>query len=243
MKALVLLHGWGMNPAAFDALHARLAPHYDLHVPALPGYAASPRCEPYTLGSLVSAVAASAPERCAVAGWSLGGQVALAWARALPHQVERVALIATTPCFVQRSDWSCGLAADVFEAFAAGLNQSRKTTVNRFISLQAQGDAKAKYVSQQLRAALERCAEPDAGTLNDSLNVLRVTDLRSDIAKIGQDVLVMHGERDRLVPVGAAEYLNRALPHGRLVSLRGAGHALCVSEPSRVGHLMHEFFG
>jgi pimeloyl-[acyl-carrier protein] methyl ester esterase len=243
VKALVLLHGWGMNPAAFDALHARLAPHYDVSVPALPGYAASPRCEPYTLTSLVNAVAAAAPERCAVAGWSLGGQVALAWARALPHQVERLALIATTPCFVQRSDWSFALAAEVFDAFAAGLHHSCKTTINRFISLQAQGDAKAKYVAQQLRSSLERCAEPDVETLNESLNVLRVTDLRSDIAEIGQHVLVMHGERDRLVPVGAAEYLNRALPRSRLVPLRGAGHALCVSEPGQVGHLMHEFFG
>ncbi|HUP95277.1 MAG TPA: alpha/beta fold hydrolase [Burkholderiales bacterium] len=243
MKALVLLHGWGMNPAAFDALHARLAPHYEVYVPALPGYAASPRCEPYTLPGLVNAVAAAAPERCAVAGWSLGGQVALAWARALPRQVERLALIATTPCFVRRRDWSFAPAAHVFDAFAAGLHHSCKTTVRRFISLQAQGDAKAKYVAQQLRASLERCAEPSAETLNESLNVLRVTDLRSDLAAIEQEVLVMHGEHDMLVPVEAAEYLNRALPRGRLVSVRGAGHALCVSEPGQTGRLMQEFFG
>lgn len=243
MKALVLLHGWGMNPAAFDALHAHLAPHYELYMPALPGYAASPRCEPYTLPGLVNALAAAAPERCAVAGWSLGGQIALAWAHALPRQVERLALIATTPCFVRRSDWSFALAAEVFDGFAAGLNHSCKTTIRRFISLQAQGDAKAKYVAQQLRASLERCAEPRLETLSDSLNVLRVTDLRRDLAAIGQDVLVMHGERDSLVPVGAAEYLNHALPRSRLVSVRGAGHALCVSEPDQVGNLMQEFFG
>ena len=243
MKALVLLHGWGMNPAAFDALHARLAPNYEVYVPALPGYAASPRCEPYTLAGLVNAVAAAAPERCAVAGWSLGGQVALAWAHALPHQVEHLALIATTPCFVQRSDWSFALEAEVFDDFAAGLHHSCKTTIRRFISLQAQGDARAKYVAQQLRASLERCAEPDVETLNDSLDVLRVTDLRSDLAAIGQDVLVMHGERDSLVPVGAAEYLNHALPRSHLVSVRGAGHAPCVSEPDQIGHLMQEFLG
>jgi pimeloyl-ACP methyl ester carboxylesterase len=79
--------------------------------------------------------------------------------------------------------------------------------------------------------------------LNDSLNVLQVTDLRSDLAAIGQHVLVMHGESDSLVPVAAAEFLTRALPRSRLVSLRGAGHALCVSEPDQVGRLMQEFFG
>lgn len=243
MNALVLLHGWGMNPAAFEALHARLVQRYDVRVPALPGYAESPRCDPYTLPGIVDAVAAASPERCAVVGWSLGGQVALAWARAKPTQVERLALIGTTPCFVQRSDWSFALAVEVFETFAAELREDCKTAIRRFISLQAQGDANSKYVAQQLRSSFERCAAPSAETLNESLNVLRVTDLRGDISAIEQEVLVMHGERDMLVPVDAAEYLSRALPRGRLVSLRGAAHAPFVSESDRVGNLMQEFFG
>ena len=243
MKALVLLHGWGMNPAAFDALHARLVPRYHVHVLPLSGYAGAPRCDPYALPGIVDAVAAASPGRCAVVGWSLGGQVALAWARAKPTQVERMVLIGTTPCFVQRGDWACALAAEVFDAFAAGLHQDCNTTLRRFISLQSQGDARAKYVAQQLRSSLERCPEPSAETLHESLNVLRATDLRSDLAAIEREALVMHGERDMLVPVEAAHYLNRALPRSRLVLLRGAAHAPFVSEPDQVGNLVQEFLG
>ena len=103
MKAVVLLHGWGMNPGVFGELRERLSVRFNVQAPALPGYGGSSPCEPYTPERLAAELAAAAPEHCFVAGWSMGGQVALAWARAMPQQVEGVVLLGATPCFVQRS--------------------------------------------------------------------------------------------------------------------------------------------
>ena len=66
---VVLLHGWGSSARVWDELATRLGPRLRVHAPDLPGYGAAPLCTPYTLETLVDAVARSAPRRCAVAGW------------------------------------------------------------------------------------------------------------------------------------------------------------------------------
>ena len=53
MKTIVLLHGWGMNPAVFGELATHLARDHSLCTPALPGYGASSPCDPYTLDEIV----------------------------------------------------------------------------------------------------------------------------------------------------------------------------------------------
>jgi len=241
LKALVLLHGWAMNPAVFSTLSERLSQRFEVHTPPMPGYFGSAKCEPYTLERLVEAIAATSPKRCSVVGWSLGGQVALAWAQARPQQLDRVALIATTPCFVERNDWRAALAAQVFDTFAADLNVSGAATIKRFITLQAKGDSKARHVSRTLRGALDSAGVISTQVLRESLDVLRTTDLRSDLASIPHDALVMHGECDTLVPTAAAEYLAENLPRAEFALLRGAAHAPFVSCADEVAQLTEAF--
>ncbi|HXF67801.1 MAG TPA: alpha/beta fold hydrolase, partial [Burkholderiales bacterium] len=137
VRDVVFLHGWGQDAGVWDDLAARLAPRFRAHAPDLPGYGAAAGRSPCTLEAMAEAVAHGAPRRCHVVGWSLGGQVALLWARRAPHQVERLALIATTPCFTQRPGWSCALAAEEVRDFARALAADRAGTLARFAALQA----------------------------------------------------------------------------------------------------------
>ena len=242
MKTIVLLHGWGMNPGVFEALACTLAPHYAIEAPALPGYCGSPRCEPYTVEALTASIAERAPARCLVAGWSMGGQIALAWAHARPHQVEAIALLATTPCFVQREDWSEGLESAVFQQFVESLECDREGTLNRFLALQAHGDETAQAVLRALRAACAGEALPGTRTLRQGLELLQNTDLRDVLCDVTQDALVVHGERDSLAPLAAARHCGRALHRGRLAVGPGAAHAPFLSDPAIVSRTMLEFF-
>jgi pimeloyl-[acyl-carrier protein] methyl ester esterase len=244
LKALVLLHGWGMSPAVFDGLGTRLSTRYEVQPVRLPGYDDG-ACEPYELERIARHVAAAAPERCFVAGWSLGGEIAIAWARAEPQQIERMALIATTPCFVQRDGWSHAVEACVLQEFASALHRDAAGTLKRFAALQAHGDVAAKRVATALRACVA-CSGgdsiPDNRTLQRGLDVLIDTDLRAVLHEIGTEALVIHGERDALVPLAAAEYLASRLPRGRLAIVPGAAHAPFVSDAQTVADLMVEFF-
>lgn len=238
-KSVVLLHGWGSGAAVWREMAAQLAPRAVAHAPDLPGYGAAPACAPYTLEGIAAAVARSAPKRCHVVGWSLGGQVALAWARNAPRQVARIALIAATPCFARRAGWPHAITAEALAGFSRGLAAERAGTLRRFMSLQARGDEKARQVARQLRAAHAATA-PEA--LEGGLRILSETDMREALGSIRQPVLVVHGDRDSLVPLAAGEFLSRRLLDARLLVLRGAGHAPFLSKPEETSAAVLEFF-
>jgi pimeloyl-[acyl-carrier protein] methyl ester esterase len=242
MNSVVMLHGWGMNGSVFDGLLRHLAPGGAVNTPDLPGYAASDPCAPPTLEKIAERISASAPRRCYVVGWSLGGLIALTWARSRPQQVERLALIAATPCFVQRQDWTFAMEQIVFDAFAGALRRDRVGTLERFVSLQAQGDDSARATMHDLRAALRARAAPAVDVLEQGLSILRESDLRPVLRAVEQQALVVHGEHDRLVPRAAAEYLAHTLPRAKLAVVPGAAHAPFISQTERVSGLIREFF-
>jgi pimeloyl-[acyl-carrier protein] methyl ester esterase len=239
MRSLVLLHGWGMTPRVFDTLSARLQSRYAVHTPVL---MSDEQREPFTLESFVQRVSAAAPERCGVLGWSLGGQLALRWARAMPQQVEAVALIDTTPSFVQRDGWMHAVEPGVFQSFAEGLAGDREATLKRFTSLQAQGESHIKAAALALRECLASESQVSTPTLQRGLSLLVDTDLRNKLRDIDQDALVIHGECDRLVPIGAGEYLAKTLKRGRMKVIAGAAHAPFITQPAAVAQAVEEFF-
>lgn len=239
---VVLLHGWGMHGAIWSELMPELAPRYRVHAVDLPGYGASPVCAPYALERIASELALQMPHPCAVCGWSLGGQAALAWARGAPQQVKQLALIATTPCFAQRDDWPHAVEPHVLHEFAQEVAVNVDSTLKRFFSLQARGDAKAGQVARRLRETLSTRGRPSAQVLQQGLEMLLVMDLRSQLYSITQSTLVVHGDRDRLTPLAAGEYLSRMIPDARLAVVHGAAHAPFVSKPKAVSALLAEFF-
>jgi pimeloyl-[acyl-carrier protein] methyl ester esterase len=239
---LVMLHGWGTGASTFEELSQHLSLQFEVSAPDLPGYGASLPCEPYTLEEVAACIAAHAPAHCFVVGWSLGAQVALEWARAKPAQVERLALMGATPCFVQRSDWPCAMEPEVFDDFSSALTQEPDATLARFAALQALGDAEAKRVTRTLRQALAGRPLPQLEVLAEGLHMLRETDLRTRLASVGQPALVLQGECDRLVPGAAGAYLARMLGDGTLSTVAGAAHAPFVSNVRGVAHTLSEFF-
>jgi pimeloyl-[acyl-carrier protein] methyl ester esterase len=237
---LVLLHGWGAGAGIWREFAQRLARRFRVHALDLPGYGAQPACIPYTLDTLVDRVACLAPRRCGVIGWSLGGQVALAWARRAPRQVQRLALIGATPSFTRRPGWSCATAPEVLEEFGNLLTADRAGTLARFSSVQARGDARARRVAGVLRRLNE--SDTPIGALLSGLAILSGADQRRDLRRIRQPALVLHGARDRIVPAAAGRRLAAALPHARFQHMRGCAHAPFLSQPARVALLLREFF-
>jgi pimeloyl-[acyl-carrier protein] methyl ester esterase len=204
----------------------------------LPGYAGAAEPASGGIDTLARAVAAAAPERCAVLGWSLGAQVALAWARSAPRQVERLVLIGATPSFVRRDDWGAAVDSHVLHEFCVELASDPARTLNRFILLQARGDAAERELARALRTHV---AQANERVLRHGLLTLRDTDLRRTLREVSQETLLVHGERDTLVPLEAAEYLASRLPRAALSVFGAASHAPFVTRTAEVARLIRAF--
>lgn len=229
---LVLLHGWGSHGGVWDELASCLGADFSLQVPDLHGVVPDmPHC---TIEQWIDRLSGALPDRCAVVGWSLGGQLALSWARHRPRQVTRLVLLATTPRFVNAPDWPHGMAVADFEAFSSALQADPAATLRRFRLLQAQADGDSRAVVRRLDIATASRPMPAPDVLERTLDWLRTTDLRKVLPDIAQPALVLHGAQDRLVSPAAAEFLAARLPRARLELLDGVAHAPFVSAPEFV---------
>ncbi|HYR05793.1 MAG TPA: pimeloyl-ACP methyl ester esterase BioH [Gallionella sp.] len=246
---LLLIHGWGMHGGMWGGVAEQLAGHFRVLAVDLPGHGHSavnsewrvvsgkqithlPLTIHYLpLDDIVDQLSAQFDEPLAVCGWSLGGQIAMRWAMRYPQQISRLALVASTPCFVRRPGWDYGMAEETLAEFAAALQQDYALTLRRFLTLQVRGSERERELLTVLRSALLSRDEPDMGALQTGLEILRDCDLRDALPGIAQPALVVCGERDTLTPPEAAHYLSAQLPDARLAAIKGAAHAPFMSHP------------
>lgn len=234
---VVLLHGWSLNLRVWDGLVRQLAQRFRVIAIDLPGHGRSdwdPRATtPAAQAWRVHETLAPLTERYALLGWSLGGQLALDLAAALPAGIERLALIATTPRFLAGPNWRCGTPRPLLARLAHRLHSEGERAVNDFLQLQARGSAPhtAARVAAQLRAALtlHGTARPEA--LMSGLVRLRDGDLRPALSLVRVPALVVAGQRDRIVRPAASRALAAALPQAHYVEVAGAAHAPFLSHP------------
>lgn len=264
---LLLIHGWGMHGGMWKSVAERLARHFNVYAVDLPGHgysagsknpsglslskpeqASGLQFDQLTangseslLDTIVDQLSGQFDEPLTVCGWSLGGQVALRWALRHPQQVERLVMVASTPCFVRLDDWKYALSVEILEEFAVNLQHHYSLTLKRFLSLQVRGSEQEREMLAVLRDDLFSRGEPDMNALQAGLEILRSSDQRSALRDVQQPVLVLAGERDTLIPHQASQYLASQIPAGRLAMIKGAAHAPFLSHQDEFVGLILNF--
>jgi pimeloyl-[acyl-carrier protein] methyl ester esterase len=234
---IVLLHGWSLNLRVWDGVVRELAPRFRLITIDLPGHgrsdwdarAATPAAQAWRVHETVARLS----ERYALLGWSLGGQLALDLAAALPAGIERLVLIATTPKFLAGPNWRCGTPRPLLARLAHRLHSEGERAVQDFLGQLVRGSAPgtAARVLAKLRRALSThgAARPEA--LMSGLARLRDGDQRRALPMVRVPALVVAGQRDRIIRPAASRALAHALPQARYVEVAGAAHAPFLSHP------------
>ncbi|MDA1107287.1 MAG: pimeloyl-ACP methyl ester esterase BioH [Proteobacteria bacterium] len=227
---LVLLHGWGLHSGVWDETAAALAENFRVTWIDLPGHGRSPWLSGHSsLTTLTQQLLDSAPPHAIWLGWSLGGIIALQLAAQHPERVNKLVLVASTPKFVNAPDWEHGVAADTLDEFVRALASDYRSCIKRFLALQLRGSAHAAQTLRRLDAIAFRYGEPDRRALSAGLELLRDSDLRSELGGITCPSLVIAGERDTLTPPDAQRYLAAHLPQAHLSVIPRAGHAPFLS--------------
>jgi 2-succinyl-6-hydroxy-2,4-cyclohexadiene-1-carboxylate synthase len=117
-ESVVLLHGFGGTRRAWDDVALRLErKRYRVHAPDLPGHGAEAAWPPpITFEACVEHALSQAPPRFLLAGYSLGGRVALHVALAAPERVSALALISCSPGIEDPSEREARRASDALLA-------------------------------------------------------------------------------------------------------------------------------
>ena len=229
---LVMLHGWAMHGGLFASLVPALARRYQVAVVDLPGHGFSATVEPYTIDAVVDALAqrfGRETQPLTVLGWSLGGMIAMRWARSHPARVSRLILVSTTPRFVAAADWPHAMAAATLARFGDELRAAYRPALLRFLALQVQGGDAGRAALAELRRAMFARGEPMEAAMAAALSLLASTDLRTEVGAIETPALIVSGDRDTLTPSGASRWLADALPDARHIEINGAAHAPFLS--------------
>jgi len=239
---LFLLHGWGLHGGVWDALLPELTPHFRVTRVDLPGHGRS-RSQPLSpeLKEAAEAVLAAAPPEAVWLGWSLGGLIAMRAALDAPARIPALVVANATPRCTAGPDWAHGMSPETLAGFAAGLAADYRGTLQRFLSLQVQGDEAARESLRRLRESLYARGEPDRSALSVGLGLLKHSDLRAELASIRQPTLVIAGGYDRLTPPQASEHLARAIPGARLRIFPRSGHAPFLSHPREFAAAVVDF--
>jgi pimeloyl-[acyl-carrier protein] methyl ester esterase len=238
---LILLHGWAMHSGIFAPLIKQLENDFTLHLVDLPGHGYARELNmPDSVNALCNALSNKLPSGIYL-GWSLGGLLAMQMAARFANKVEGLIALCTTPCFVQRNDWSAGMLPSVFEQFAAGLQQDFQGTIDRFLQLEAQGDAQLRDTLRWLRTHIFERGEPSEQGLQQGLEFLLKEDARALLNDISAPSLWMAGRRDRLVSPQAMQSAAAMCSHSHYYEFAHGGHAPFITESSAVAEQIKQF--
>jgi len=242
---LVLLHGWGLNLRVWDGLVDELRDRFRVIAVDLPGHGRSPwnlrLGTPAEQAWLIHTTLAPITNHYSLLGWSLGAQIALDLAAAMPAQIERLVLVAATPRFAESVDWPHGMTAPALAAMATQLRKDYRRTVADFLELQVRGSVDGNAVLDQLRRALLTHGEARREALEAGLRTLTDGDLRPTLEHIKTPALVIAGQYDRITLPAASGALAQALPDAQYVEIRRAAHAPFLSHRAEFATLIGDF--
>ncbi len=237
---LVLLHCLGVD-RHFWNFCADLAPHFTLLRYDLPGHGetAVPAGRYSTedlADQLADVLRAHEIGRAHVAGISLGGLIAQAFAARRPELVDRLILIDTTPRYTEelRAMWD--------QRAATARQTGVAPMVADLLKIWFSDDALARDTIgvRYVRETLARCSGEGYAL---ACEALKAADLRELAPKIAAPTLVACGEEDIPSFLEAARWLASSIPNAELAWIAGARHASVLEKPEEARRLMRNFLG
>jgi 3-oxoadipate enol-lactonase len=222
---LVLLHGYPLDGSIWSEVVPVLQDRFDLLIPDMRGFGESSReVAPHSLDDYASDIAGLLDhlniKKTALAGHSMGGYVALAFARLYAERVSGLGLIASQA------------AADTPERkqgryeTAAQINEKGISVVVEAVTPKLTSDERLRplvqsIIEQQHPRGLSDAMRAMAERMNSS----------AMLYTFRFPVVIIHGDEDQLIPIERAREVKNAVAHSRFVELKGAGHMPMLEFP------------
>lgn len=231
---LLLVHGYPFDHTMWFSTIASLGSKAKVIAPDLPGFGRSPVLseEKPSIDTyakfLLEQLDENHQEKVILAGMSMGGYVALAFAENYPHRISGLGLISSQAA-ADSAEAKAGRKDTIQRISANGISAVTESIIPKLFSNErfARGELR-KYAEQGAEKAgreglvwaLQAMAErPDRGHVLASLEV---------------PVLVLHGSSDQIVPVAKVRAMAEICPKPIFVEVHGVGHATPLEAPDEV---------
>jgi 2-succinyl-6-hydroxy-2,4-cyclohexadiene-1-carboxylate synthase len=231
--ALVLLHGFTQTRQSWrrtvQALGAR---RYRALVPDLPGHGQAPQRTP-SFDACTAYVRALAPERFTLAGYSMGGRIALHAALQLQPQLDRLILVSASPGIADPEERAARRQAD--EALAERIEAIGVEAFAREWGAQPLFAGQPERVAAAAHADRLRNRAAGLAAALRGLGTGVMEPLWERLGELTIPVTLLAGERDAKFRA-IAERMAERLPDARVVAIPGAGHAAHLEQPEAVAY-------
>ena len=169
-------------------------------------------------------------ENIIVAGWSMGSQIAIKAYAQLKERISGLILVAGTPRFCNTDDYTCGLVAKEARGMAIRLKRDYTVTASQFFRSMFSEEETGSSDLMDI-AVKTTCTLPSLQVSLSALNELTETDLRYQLPDINIPVLLIHGGKDSICPVGASGLMVELFPNASIKIFHASGHAPFLPAP------------
>jgi pimeloyl-ACP methyl ester carboxylesterase len=239
VHALVLLHGYPFDHSLWDHVIPLLAPDIRVLAPDLRGFGGQPPGpdEP-SLGRMADDIERLLDEqdigRAVVAGMSMGGYVALAFAEHFPERLAGLGLI-STQTMADSDEAKAGRRTMIAKVRREGPGVAAAAAIPKLFA--PENSNNPELIRFPTRGAERAGIDGIAWALEA---MARRPDRSHVVRSLAVPVLVVQGAHDKFIPAERARQMAALAGHSRYVEIAQAGHGTPIESPDVVADALNE---
>jgi 3-oxoadipate enol-lactonase len=239
---LVLLHAFPFDREMWTPQLENLADRCRIIAPDYPGFgASSDPGQEFTIDSIADVLAdfldgLQETQPIALGGLSMGGYVAMAFARLYPQRL-RGLILADTRADADDEAARAGRDANILLVQEQGSTAIMDKLLPKLLSESTPADK--PEVAEKTKAIGSR-QKPES--IVKALYALKErSDAMAGLKQVTVPTLILVGEEDRVTPPAAAQVIKEAVPYSHLITIPNAGHLSNLENPEAFNTALWEF--
>ena len=232
---LVLLHGFTQTGRSWAPVTERLTERYKPFAPDLPGHGDATHRRPVSFDAISAYLRALHQPTFALAGYSMGGRLALHFALRHPERVERLVLIGASPGIADPAEREQRRQAD--EQLAARIEQTDIASFAREWGSQPLFASMPRGIRELVHADRIRNEPAGLAAALRGIGTGVMAPLWDGLGHLTVPVVLVAGEEDAKFRA-IAERMAEAIPTAEVHAVPGAGHAAHLERPDLVAELL-----
>jgi non-heme chloroperoxidase len=243
-RPVILLHGWPLSADSFDALSIAIA-NAGLRAIAYDRRGFGRSEQPWSgydydtlTDDLAAVIEQTGGQDVTLLGFSMGGgEVARYMSRHGGKNVKQAVLISSVvPFLLKTNNNPMGVEPSIFESMAQGLNDDRaKFWSSFFKDFYGAGMLSHSVSDEVLEWSRDVAMQASLKATLDCATAFATTDFRSDLAAFRIPTLIIHGTKDKTVPIDvSARAAAAGIAGSSLLEYDGGPHGLLATHKQRI---------